>query len=119
MSAITKEKQQRDRWIGDVYIHYGKGYVVAEDCQTYCIGPVDAAGKPLPSTETPLIATDKPYKPLEPVAKIEPQGNTYPADTPSVEKGIMQHRGRPKKEGEVHRTTVWRRQSKAQQGVLL
>ena len=32
--------------------------------------------------------------------------------------GIMQHRGRPKKGGEVHRTTKWRR-GKAEQGVLL
>ncbi len=37
---------------------------------------------------------------------------------PSIteKQGIMQHHGRPRKEGEVHRTTEWRRQK---QGALL
>jgi len=51
----------------------------------------------------------------EVVAKIVP-----PIIPPVTEKkGIMQQRGRPRKEGEVHRATRWRRQKKAEQGVLV
>jgi len=57
-------------------------------------------------------AATKPPKQQEPVAKIVQHGK------PPITKkqGIMQQRGRPKKEGEVHRITVWRR---SKQGVLL
>lgn len=57
-------------------------------------------------------ATVKPLKQQEPVAKI-----VQHVKPPTTEKEvIMQHHGRPKKEGEVHRVTKWRRKK---QGVLL
>ena len=65
-------------------------------------------------TALPVFAQEAIEEPAEVVAKIAP-----PTISPITEKvAIMQHRGRPKKEGEVHRVTEWRRK-KELQGVLL
>ncbi|MFC1981418.1 hypothetical protein ACFLVN_04150 [Chloroflexota bacterium] len=58
------------------------------------------------------------------ISTMQPQGIApTPTNTPSDfdVSGIMQHqkRGRPPKEGQVHRTTAWRRQKAVIQGVLL
>jgi len=57
----------------------------------------------------------KPQNSPDTVAKIETKGNL----PPNLAEGIMQQekrgRGRPTKEGPVHRTTEWRRQKEAQE----
>ena len=60
-------------------------------------------------------ATDNAPGKRELVAKLPHHGKP-----PITEKqGIMQQPGRPRKQGEVHRATRWRRQKKAEQGVLV
>jgi len=67
------------------------------------------------SHKTTPDAPRTPPEGQEVVAKI-----VSPIIPPVTEKkGIMQQRGRPWKEGEVHRATRWRRQKKAEQGVLV
>ncbi len=104
---MTEEKQSRDYWTKDnsIFVCDGWKYGIAPDGSTVCVGPVAGAIQTTPAQENP-------------VAKI-PTNGKLPLE---LEKGIMQQekrgRGRPTKEGEVHRTTKWRRE-KAEQGVLL
>jgi len=104
---MTDQKQSKDYWMKDnsIFVCDGRKYLIAPDGSTVCTGPVSGA------TQTTPVAKNS-------VAKI-PTNGKLPLD---LEKGIMQQekrgRGRPKKEGAVHRTTKWRRK-KEEQGVLL
>ena len=44
-----QQKQNRDYWTPDgmTFVHYGKGYCIAPNLRTICIGSVDADGQPL------------------------------------------------------------------------
>jgi len=55
----------------------------------------------------------------EVVAKIVDEGKLPVANYATEKKVIMKQRGRPRKEGEVHRVTEWRRRKEAEQGMLL
>ena len=106
---MTDQKPSRDYWMKDnsIFVCDGWKYGITKDGSTVCVGPV---AKP----------TETPPEPQKPVAKI-PIKEILPIKmSQTQEKGIMQQekrgRGRPTKEGEVHRTTKWRREK---QGVLL
>ena len=102
---MTEQKQPRDYWTKDnsIFVCDGWKYGITPDGETVCVGPVSGA-------------SDKPQDIKNLVAKIPTNGKL----PPDLEKGIMQQekrgRGRPVKEGSVHRTTKWRREK---QGVLL
>jgi len=102
---MTEQQQQKDYWMKDnsIFVCDGWKYMIAPDGSTICTGPVSGANQ-------------KPQDNKNPVAKILTKGKL----PPDLEKGIMQQenrgRGRPAKEGSVHRTTKWRREK---QGVLL
>lgn len=103
---MTDQKPSRDYWMKDnaIFVCDGWKYGVTKDGSTVCVGPV---AKP---TETTPVAQKVV---LQQVIK----GNVLTAPKPV---GVLQQKhggGRPKKEGEVHRSTKWRRE-KAEQGVL-
>lgn len=124
-----------DSWSpdGQVFIHYGKGYVVAPNLATICIGPVDADGKPLenvfkPPKQAEDISPDTPEKPPAPqkgVSKLmdmETVGvnGSQTQSGGSFETSKTKHPGgRPKKPDNYSRITRWRRKKEAEQGVLL
>ncbi len=100
---MSNHDTRGDHWTKDTafFIYLGEKYGVIPDGQTVSLGPVSGAGQRPPDAQ-------------KPVAKIPTKG-IVPLTPPQP---IMQHRGRPRKEGQVHRTTKWRRE-KAEQGVLL
>ncbi len=79
-------------------------------------GVVEKTTKVNISRETAPAATQTTPARQEVVAKIKQHGNP-----PITEKQVvLQHPGgRPRKQGEVHRATKWRRQKEAVQGVLV
>ena len=96
---MPDQKPSRDYWEKDnaIFVCDGWKYGLTKDGSTVCVGPV---AKP----------TETPPEPQKPVAKIPIKENLPMEMSQTQEKGIMQHRGRPRKEGEVHRTTKWRRE---------
>jgi len=103
---LTNQKQSKDYWIKDnaLFVCDGWKYGITKEGATVCTGSVPGATQTTPVAE-------------KPVAKIPTNGKL----PPDLEKGIMQQekrgKGRPKKEGAVHRTTKWRRE-KAEQARL-
>jgi len=101
---MTDQKKQKDYWMKDnsIFVCDGQKYMIAPDGSTICTGPVSGVIQTTPVAK-------------KPVAKILPNDKL----PPDLEKGIMQQekrgRGRPSKEGSVHRTTKWRREK---QGAL-
>ena len=101
---MTEEKQQKDYWMKDnnIFVCDGWKYGIAKDGSTVCVGPVSGVIQTTPVKENPVT------KPLT-------KGNV-PVEQP-VEVLLHQNKGgRPRKEGEVHRQTKWRREK---QGMLL
>ena len=102
---MTEPKQQKDYWAKDnsIFVCDGWKYGITPNGKTVCVGPVSGVIQTTPGAENS-------------VAKIPTNGKL----PPDLEKGIMQQekrgRGRPTKEGQVHRTTKWRREK---QGRLL
>lgn len=71
-------------------------------------GPADDDGEEMPPA--PSIVREKPSKPQpEGVAKLRVARTPLPRPK-THRRGIMQHRGRPRKQGQVCRQTLWRRQ---------
>lgn len=129
-------QNHEDGWSpdGQVFIHYGKGYTVAPNLATVCIGPVNADGKPLEDVFKPpgYISDTAPEPPDNSPAQKKGVAKLQDMETVGVNDSQIQNGGsfatsktkhpggRPKKEGAVHRTTAWRRQkAQVEQGVLL
>lgn len=100
---MTEQKPSRDYWMKDnaIFVCDGWKYGITKDGSTVCVGPVSGAIQTTPVQENP-------------VAKIPTKGNVL-VETPQPQKEVIMQqekrgRGRPKKEGEVHRTTKWRRE---------
>lgn len=100
--------EQKDGWIGDVFYHYGVGYI------TTPTGGI----KIIPSDNATNAPDNQPER-QEPVSKIPDNDIPLTDDIQEQPDGIMKHRGRPKKEGKISRTTRWRRQKDGNlQGVM-
>lgn len=103
---MTEQKQQKDYWMKDnsIFVCDGLKYGVAKDGSTVCVGPVSGVIQTTPAQENA-------------VTKPQLEGNL-----PVQEKEeVLLHKnkgGRPRKEGEIHRQTKWRRK-KETQGVLI
>lgn len=93
------------------FVHYGKGYWVAKNLQTYCIGVV---GGPQNNILSQQLAPDVVTKPLT-SSELSIGENEEGIVTPKKNLG-----GRPRKPlgAKVSRQTEWRRK-KELQGVLL
>ena len=105
--------EAKDHWEGNgaIYVHYGKRYgttIIDGKVGIGCLGEVQ---KP---SETP------PNGSKGACAKIV-NGNGLTDNIQVQTNPIYATRGRPRKEGEVHRTTLYRRNIKeiGKQGVLL
>jgi hypothetical protein len=59
--------------------------------------------------EEPPDGSDSPLHRRKAVSKILAGKELPPEDAQIQDTGIMKHRGRPRKEGEISRTTAWRR----------
>ena len=106
-------KRQGDYWHNDYYfVCDNQGYGLRESGETYATGAV------IPQDNGQALPDGR-----EVDAKIPDSGIIPSIDIQEQTKGIMQYRrGRPKKEGSVHRATTWRRQQKEKQeiqGVLV
>lgn len=116
----SKVQIERDHWAGEIFIHYGKGWITGIDCQRYCIGPVDFFGNPVRDdpptpTETSLNGTDNVSKLVINTKLLVQQ------DTGTNGGVVLKHAGgRKRKEDgqEMSRITRWRRK-KEQQGEFL
>ena len=102
---MTEQKQPRDYWTKDgaFFVCDGYKYGIAPDGSTVCVGPVSGVTQTTPVAEK--VVLQHPTKAI-----------VLTTLKPAV---VLQQKhggGRPKKEGEVHRTTKWRREK---QGVLL
>ena len=107
MNGRATMTDQKDYWTKDgaFYVCDGQKYGLAPSGSTVCVGSVPGASQTLPVAEKVVLQQDT-------------KGIALTAPKP-VEVLQQKHRGgRPRKEGEVHRSTKWRRE-KAEQGVLI
>lgn len=100
---MTEQKQQRDYWMKDnnIFVCDGYKYQIAPTGETVCTGPVTGA-------------VSGQQEQASGVAKLATNGKVPPPE-------VLQQKnagGRPRKEGQVSRSTEWRRE-KEKQGVLL
>ncbi len=116
----TETKQRPGYWeddgIGGAYVLDGYRWGVSRSGATVCLGPVKKKVKDSTTTATiPL------YKGQEAVSKLLGDRLSIPTKKQAQKRVVMQQPskhpgGRPRKEGEIHRVTAWRR---AKQGVLV
>ena len=110
----VRGEKMKDQWIknGSIFVCDNYKYGIAPDGATVCAGPVEE--EMLVGETTPNVIDTIQIKPVV-VLQQPTKGNLL---TVGKKQGVMQHRGRPRKEGKVHRTTEWRRRQE-HQGVLL
>ena len=100
-----------------VFVCDGNGYVVAPSGATVCIGPVDQNGNAIKENQDNVLNNLLDDSALEKgVAKIKSEGYVTDNNKSGIFATEKRGKGRPKKEGPVHRTTEWRREK---QGVLI
>ena len=108
---LQQEKREmelpKDYWSkdGNFFVHYGEKWGITKNLATVCLGRV---------TETDSGASEALPARENPVSKLLVNGNPLPPTYETKYQGT----GRPKKEGEVSRTTEWRRKKKLQEMLL-